>query len=78
MRSCEGRLMAANVMEIADNDYPLKAGISHQIISINPAILTTLTSHFSTIKNKNAQFFFVTDDFALDRIIPTAEWYQLT
>lgn len=40
MRSCGGRLMAANVMEIADNDYPQKSGISHQIISAEPAILT--------------------------------------
>lgn len=70
--------MAANVMEIADNDYPLRAGISHQIISINSAIPTTGESHFSTIKNKNTRFFGETEDAAPEQIIPIAEWYQLT
>lgn len=78
MRSCGGRWMAANVMEIADNDYPPKSGISHQIVSTDPAILTATRSHFSTIKNKNAHFFCATGGFAPGQIIPIAERYQLT
>ncbi|MFK8257105.1 hypothetical protein ACFL9S_04895 [Erwinia sp. AnSW2-5] len=70
--------MAANVIEIADNDYPPKTGISHQIISVKPAIMTAETSHFSTIKNKKAHIFCTKDDFYSDQIIPMAEWYQLT
>ncbi|WP_455814721.1 hypothetical protein [Pseudomonas graminis] len=70
--------MAANVMEISNNDYPQKTGISHQIIGKNTAILTARDSHFSTIKNKNAQFLCSTGGFASDQIIPIAERYQPT
>lgn len=69
--------MAANVMEITHNDYPLTSGISHQVISTYLAILTAESAHFRTIKNKKAHLFLPVDDFAAGQIIPLAEWYQL-